>query len=172
VHPVYRDPAYLIGLAVVTGVLVFAVAFGSGSSSGASGSSAADRTAPAGAAVPANTPTREQAILDSRRAFDLKRDAAALELYRARFGSYPSSDNEFTHLCKLAFDPGCQLLSVTQDFASEDELYPYWYRSDGAGYTIFAETETVFPNNNCPTELPPLLTDVPVLCVHAGEGTQ
>lgn len=176
---VLRDRTYLIGLAVLAAVLALSVAFGGGSSSSApeqvagSPSATATGTAPLPTStVPVPpTPTLTQVLLDSKRAFDLARDAAALELYRKRLGSYPSSNDEFLHFCTLAFDPGCQLISVTKDFAGGDAVHPFWYRSDGKTYTIFAQAETTVANNNCPKELPPLLTDVPVLCISPAGGT-
>jgi hypothetical protein len=176
VRHILRDRTYLLGLAVITGVLAFSLAFGGGSSSGTpqheveSPSATATVSSPSPTAtlsVPP-TPTLTQLLLDSKRAFDLARDATALELYRRRSGSYPSSNSEFTHFCTLAFDPGCQLLSVTTDFTGGDAIHPFWYRSDGKTYTIFAQAEGAVADNNCPPELPPALTDVPVLCVGGG----
>lgn len=124
---------------------------------------------PAPTVVP--TATLAQVLLDSRRGLDLEKNRVALEKYRAKFGSYPSSGGLFTHFCSLAYEPGCQLLFVTKDISAEDGEFPYWYRSDGKTYTMFAEVGVPVMNSHCPKELPPLLVDVPVLCVGTAEGT-
>ena len=156
-----RDPSYVVSLAVLFGVIAVSLGFAAGSSSA---------SAPSPSAVP--SPTLAQVLLVSRRALDLSADAAALETYRARYDAYPSSEGLFMTFCNLAYDPGCRVISVTEKISAGDGTYPYWYRSDGKTYTLFAQVETPLANNHCPAELPPLLASLPVLCVSAPGGTR
>jgi len=184
VRRMLRDPWYLMSLAVLFGVLAISLRFAGGSSSASTpdpqavaSPAALDPTAVREltavstlTAVP--TPTLAQVQIDARRAQDLETDSAALELYRARYTAYPSSEDLFMTFCSLAYDPGCQVTFVTKKISAGDGTYPYWYRSDGKTYTLFARVETPLADNHCPSELPPQLASLPVLCASAPGGTR
>jgi hypothetical protein len=175
-----RDPWYLVSLAVLFAVLAISLGFAGGSSSAstpgpqavASPATVASVAVPPEAPAAEPTPTLAQVTLDARRAQDLETDGAALDLYRARQGSYPSSEDLFMTFCSLAYDPGCQVTFVTKKISAADGTYPYWYRSDGKTYTLFARVETPLADNHCPSELPPQLASLPVLCASAPGGTR
>ena len=169
----FRDPTYLIALAALIGLLVASVVLALTYSSAAGGAPVAAVAptpvpTPAPTAIP--TPTLAQVLLDSRRALDLQQDATALEAFRASRGAYPTSENNFMTFCNFAFDPGCQLALVTKKISGGDGTYPYWYRSDGAAFTLFAQVETQPADNGCPAAVPPLLTGVPLLCINSKQG--
>lgn len=170
---ILRDPPYLIALAALVAVIGLSVTFGRGSSSAASVIAQPTEAAPTATPAPTVVPTATlaQGLLDARRGFDLARDTTALETYRSKFGAYPSSDGLFTKFCTLGYEPACRLISVTEQISASDGERPYWYRSDGQTYTMFAEVWQPIVNNHCPRELPPLLTNVPVLCAGSPEGT-
>jgi hypothetical protein len=112
-------------------------------------------TSPSATSVPKPTPTEDSAARaerDARRQEDLKRIGDALEEYRARFGSYPSSGGGFQTLCAYAtLDAGCALLEVVpaipQDPLGDPLKNGYWYASDGERFTILAIREGEGPSN-------------------------
>ena len=118
--------------------------------------------------TPTATPTQGEIVQDSRRRLDLARNAEALELYHKQRGSYPSTTDEFQTFCSKQWDAGCQVLSVTSDISGSDGETPYWYRSDGASYAMFAPSQTPPDGDACPNELPPALADEPVFCLIGG----
>ena len=152
---VLRDPSYMISLAVLGAVLAISVALGRGAFS---------------ASTPNPQATIAQVLLDWRRLLDLDANSAALEMYRARYGVYPSSEG-FTTFCSLAYDPGCLVTFVTTKASASDGTYPYWYWSDGKTYTLFARVEMPIVGNRCPDEVPPPLADTPVFCLSTQRGT-
>jgi hypothetical protein len=169
-----RDPWYVVSLAVLFGVIAVSLGFAGGSSAASTPNASPIPSTGAIDPTPAAEPPRApaQAALDARRAEDLDADAAALEIYRTRNGAYPSSEENFMTFCKLAFDPGCQVIAVTTKISAGDGTYPYWYRSDGKTYTLFARAEAESADSRCPSELPPQLVSAPVLCVSAPGGTR
>ncbi len=168
---IIRDPVYAVGLVVLAAVVAMSVAFG-GSSSGA-GKPARVAAPPATAtAVTAPTPTLGQALVDARRALDVEEDRAALEAYRQKFGSYPTSDGLVVEFCRYGFEPGCSLISISKDISGGDGSRAYWYRSDGVEFTLFAEADSPQASNSCPAELPPQFAGVPVLCAVSAKGTR
>ena len=106
---------------------------------------------PAATATPSG-PTPEQVMLDARRLLDLDTVAKALETYRTQHGAYPSTENNPMTLCASGFDPGCLLLAIAPKLPATDGFRPYWYRSDGASYTLYTRIETPDPAHVCSDE--------------------
>jgi hypothetical protein len=85
---------------------------------------------------------------DATRQQDLLAVQQALEEYQDEEGSYPDTDNNVQSLCVFDdTDQGCQL----RDFIDPIPVDPlgepipdngYWYASDGARYTVFAQRES------------------------------
>lgn len=112
-----------------------------------------------------------QVLIDTRRILDLAAAADALETYRGAQGHYPSTENNLTTLCAGAFDPGCLLLAVDPDLSAGDGYEPYWYRSDGAAYVLYAQIERADPAHACPDEVPDDLRAGEVYCI-GSEGAE
>jgi hypothetical protein len=119
----------------------------------------------------AATPTQPaQSAADAGRSADLATIGKVLETYKAAKGSYPTTELYFATLCQRAFDAGCLLTTVSKDLPVTDGATPYWYRSDGKTYTLFAHADAAPANNDCPSELPPALAGKPVLCLNSPGG--
>lgn len=159
---IIRDPAYVVGVLVLAGVIALSVVLGDGSSSAAVPPHvAASPSAPTAVAPPeVATPTP----LDARRASDLEKDQAALGDYRLKTGGYPTSEGLFVEFCHYGFEPGCSLISFSKEISGGDGIRQYWYRSDGKEFTLYAESETASPNGRCPAEQPPQFASAPALC--------
>jgi hypothetical protein len=165
-----RDPRYAVPFAVLICVIAVSAVLGRSTSS-ASGEPAA--AAPTAEATPVPTatprgPSGEDAALDARRRSDLAAIAAALDTYRTRNGSYPSTQNDFATLCTQAFDAGCLLTTVTKQLPAKDGTYPYWYQSDGKTYTVFSRLQTAVADSGCPAVVPPALAGMPTVCLSGG----
>lgn len=125
-------------------------------------------------ATPTATPrplSDAQVLIDTRRVLDLNALAGALEEYRTQEGAYPSTENNLMTVCASAFDPGCLLLTIDPDLSADDGYEPYWYRSDGASYVLFAQIERADPDHPCPEELPAALRTGDVYCIQS-EGAE
>jgi hypothetical protein len=96
------------------------------------------------AAPPTPVPTINPAEIsqrDSQRQQDVKRIGDALEEYRTRFGSFPSTGGSIQSLCTYPQDAGCELLEVMTAIPQDPQLFSYWYASDGESYSVFAIQE-------------------------------
>jgi hypothetical protein len=165
----FRSPAYLLSLAVLVGVTAVSLALtraGSGASVPPPSVVQPTATAPASPTpmLPAESPA------DVRRRADLAALADLLETYRSRNGSYPSTQDYFNTVCTQAFDAGCLLTAVSKQLPVTDGTHPYWYRSDGASYTLFAYADAESAQDGCPAALPPALVSGPVICLNSGGG--
>lgn len=122
-------------------------------------------------AVPANaTPTPRplsdaEVLIDTRRVLDLNAISEALVAYRDANGAFPSTENNVMTVCASGFDPGCLLLSIDPDLSATDGYEPYWYRSDGTSYVLYAQIERADPAHPCPKEVPADLAAGDVYCV-------
>jgi len=158
----FRDPRYLIPLAMLVGVIVISAAMGAGPA-------AVDSAVPAVPGIPRTenpTPTPD-ASNDYRRAIDLGvlRDAAQT-FYRTH-GSFPSTGGAVVALCVDAADAGCALREA-RGLPSGDGEFPYHYASDGSAYAVFiARADTPGDETQCPATLPPSLSGMPVMCARA-----
>jgi type II secretory pathway pseudopilin PulG len=165
-----RDPRYIVPLAVLICVIGVSAALGRSASNAAGEPVASTPTAEATAAPTATPlgPSQEDAALDARRRSDLAAIAVALDAYRTRNGSYPSTQNDFATLCAQAFDAGCLLTTVTKQLPANDRTYPYWYQSDGTTYTLFSRLQTAVADSDCPAQTPPALANMPTVCLSGG----
>lgn len=164
-----RDPFYLGSLAALLAVAVISVAAGAagGSRAGAPAPRQAVATATSTSiATPAAAPTPQlwEQLLDARRLLDLQTLAGALETYRQRFGTYPSTGGATTALCKDSGDAGCKLSSVSAQLPYNDGTYDYLYRSDGTTFTLSTRLQTPRPPDGCNGGVPAALAGLPVHC--------
>ena len=125
-----------------------------------------------GPAAPTQSPTplvggQER---DATRVVDLQSLQAALDLYAADNGEFPSNEGTLQTLCVFTeFDVGCELLEVVdelpQDPLGDASTNGYWYASDGTTYELYAQRESsAFPV--CVLALPDFLQDFDsVICV-------
>ena len=166
----FRDPIYV---AATAGLLVLAMAAGAMSfrnhGPARSPSSAAVTSVASSTPAAATTPAYSDVLLDARRQLDLGTLADALELYRTQYGAYPSTNNQFQTVCVSQWDAGCQLPFVTSKVPSSDGETPYWYRSNGRSFTLFAPAAIAPSKDACPTEFPAALGNGPLYCVFGGE---
>jgi hypothetical protein len=112
---------------------------------------------PAGTSTPGPSPTAGAATAttvsepgedqrDVTRQQDLAAIAAALTQYEGDNGSFPTTDGNVQSLCAFENDGGCELSEVLDPIPGDPLGDPgtngYWYRSDGATYTLWAQRET------------------------------
>jgi len=168
----FRSPAYLLPLAVLVGVTAVSLAL-TRAGSGASATPQPSAVQPTATASASPTPTPAQPAAspaDARRRGDLAALADLLETYRSRNGSYPTTQGYFNTVCTQAFDAGCLLTTVSKQLPATDGTHPYWYRSDGASYTLFAYADAKPAQDDCPSALPPALAGGPLICLNSGGG--
>ncbi len=174
------DRGYLAGLGALCAISFAAVALAVAGSAGASGT-AADTTVavstPTIAPSPEQTATPEDAAdgltLDYARALDLGRLRDALGAYYAQYARYPDTSGEVAMLCGTLRSAGCDLrevaASVKADVAFSDGEMAYWYQSDGATYfVLIARASLAQDETACPSSLPELLSEGPVMCLRGG----
>lgn len=163
-----RDARYVVPFTVLIGVIVLSAALARVPS--AHTTPTLDTSVPT--AVPEATARTQptQSADDARRTADLAELRGLLETYRSRTGAYPATESYTLTLCATAWDAGCLLTSVSSHLPASDGLHPYWYRSDGASYTLFALVDAPPDRNDCPPQLPPTLSGGPVLCVNSPGG--
>jgi|GEM_PF-3377812 len=128
---------------------------------------------PSATPTPAPTPTIDVTLVprrDQRRRDDLTAIADALDGYRQQHGSYPQVNGVQT-LCGYPSDVGC-VLKEKLDPLPTDPLnnQSYWYTSDGASFTLFAQAEEPPGPSQCPTPAPQHLAGVPNLYCVRREG--
>lgn len=166
----FRSPAYLLPLAVLIGVTAVSLAL-TRAGSGSSATPQPSAVQPTATAPVAPTPTQPaESSADARRRADLAALADLLETYRSRNGTYPTTQGYFNTVCTQAFDAGCLLTTVSKQLPVTDGTHPYWYRSDGASYTLFAYADAKPAQDDCPAALPPALAGGPVICLNSGGG--
>jgi hypothetical protein len=160
-----RDARYVVPFTVLVGVVVVSAALAEAQPA---------QTSPGlGASAPAaatNVPEPTQSPADARRAADLATLRDLLEQYRADHGAYPTTEHYTVTLCATAWDAGCLLTTLSSRVPASDGTHPYWWRSDGSSYTIFAFVDAPPAQDDCPTELPKALAGGPVLCVNSPGG--
>jgi hypothetical protein len=163
-----RDARYVVPFSVLVGVIAVSAALARVGS--AHTAPTLDTSVPA---VAPNVPDRTQPTQsadDARRTADLAALRDLLETYRSRHGAYPTTESYILTLCTTAWDAGCLLTSVSSHVPASDGPHPYWYRSDGTSYTLFAIVDAPPPQDDCPPQLPPALSGGPVLCVSSPGG--
>lgn len=166
----FRDRRYLASLGVLAIVLVTALLAGHRSTTNAQPAGGRQTVPATQTAVPTpsrdRTPGADELLLDSKRALDLKKIAAALATLHDATGAYPSTFDAFSIICATPQSTACALSALAGTVPSGDGQSPYWYRSDGRSYTLFTRTSSL-PNSACPADLPPPLLGSPVYCVAA-----
>lgn len=163
-----RDARYIVPFTVLLGVIAVSAALARVGP--AHTAPRLDTTVPAAAP---NVPARSQATPsadDTRRTADLAALRDLLETYRSRNGAYPTTEDYILTLCATAWDAGCLLTTVSSHVPASDGQHPYWYRSDGASYTLFAIVDAPPDRGDCPSQLPQALSGGPVLCVRSTGG--
>lgn len=160
-----RSPRYLLPLAVLAAVTVAALAVVAGQP----GQAEQSQSRP-GALVPVAVAQPTTSAADARRIADLRTLAGLLDQYRSATGAYPSTQMYFNTICTQAFDAGCLLTTISKQIPTGDGANPYWYRSDGATYALFARADTALVQADCPAELPPALAGGSVICLTSGGG--
>jgi hypothetical protein len=178
---VFRDPLYLCAVIALIAVAAVAggVALGDGSSADAGPQARTSPTARATeptatrTAAPAATatPSYGDVLMDTQRLLALAAARDALESFYAARGSYPSTNGASQTLCSSQADAGCQLRTIAPGLEATDGENPFWYRSDGAGYTLFARVAIPPAENDCPATLPAELEGNPVACI-SGDGSR
>ena len=161
-----RDPRYIAPLAVLLAVILVSAALGGRAlpSVGASGR-------PSATPGPTEVLSREDQLLDARRALDLGKLRDALTLYRRRNGTYPSTAGRITTLCDQPSDAGCALSSLGAKLPFSDGELPYWYASDGSTYfALIARAQQAGDTSRCPGPLPDELAVAPVMCIRSEAG--
>ena len=155
----FRDPRYLIPLAMLIGVIVISAAMGAGPD-------AVDSAVPAvpglpRAGEPSPTPDLSN---DYRRAIDLGvLREAALTFYK-KTGVFPNTRGAAVTLCVDAVDVGCSLREA-RGLPSGDGELSYYYASDGVSYAVFiARADNPGDQSECPPALPPQLVGMPLIC--------
>lgn len=171
---VIRDAGYAVPFTVLLGVIALSAALARAPS--AQTTPAPDASAPATAPVTVpdvatQTPPAQSAG-DARRTADLATLSDLLETYRSRHGAYPTTESYTMTVCTSGWDPGCLLTSLSSHLPASDGSHPYWYRSDGATYTLFALVDAPPARDDCPPPLPPTLSGGPVLCVSSPGGVR
>lgn len=91
-------------------------------------------------------PTLGGDLRDARRVQDFNALQVLLEAYKQRHGAYPDNDGALQTLCVYPEDTGCALQEIAETLP-EDPLGDattngYFYASDGATYTIYAQRES------------------------------
>jgi hypothetical protein len=163
-----RDARYVVPFTVLVGVIVLSAAL-----AGVQPAHMAPGLAASAPDTATNVSAPTQPALspaDARRTADLATLSDLLETYRSRNGTYPSTEGYTLTLCATAWDPGCLLASLSSHLPASDGTHPYWYRSDGASYTIFALVDASPNQADCPAPLPPALSGGPILCMNSPGG--
>ncbi len=158
----FRDPRYVIPLAMLIFVIVVSAAMGAGPS-------AVDSAVPEIPFVPRQeesaAPPSAELMKDYQRAVDLGNLHDAALAVRERTGAFPSTNGAVVELCASSADRGCTIREA-RGLASGDGEFPYYYASDGATYATFvARAETQGDTSRCPAPLPAALESAPVMCV-------
>ena len=165
----FRDPRYFGSLAVLIGVIVLSAVLAA-RSGGASAAPPAVEPTPTAAPRVVRTPGADEILLDARRFVDLSKLADTLKSLRAKDGVYPSTDGLYKPICFAAGDPTCVLPSLAGKIPASDGQYAYYYRSDGATFTLVAHTQVWPQHDNCPADVPAAFAGGPVLCVTDAVG--
>lgn len=167
------DRFYIVwsgALVAIAGIALIAGALTGGDDAAAT--VVASPTAVPATATPTPRPLSDaQVLIDTRRVLDLNAIAEALEAYHEREGSYPSTEDNLMTVCASGFDPGCLLLTIDPKLSATDGYEPYWYRSDGASWVLFAQIERANPAHPCPEEVPADLRAGDVYCIRS-EGAE
>jgi len=159
-----RDPRYVLPLALLVAIIVVSAVLRT------SPSGEASKATPAATPAPVRTPGLDEQLLDSHRAFDLAAIAQTLEAYRAQNGAYPSTGADVQLLCAVGDNVGCVLRSYNRSLPASDGIFGYWYRSDGAAFTLYAHADIKPATDDCPPPLPAALAGGYVLCVNSKGG--
>ena len=156
----FRDPRYLMPLAVLFGVILISAAMGAGPG-------ALDARVPSIPLVP-RAPENSATT-------DLTRDYArgielgvlretALSYYRQN-GSFPGTGDRIIEICKDNANVACGLKLANPDIPIEDGRSPYLYASDGATYALFiARSDVQGDTAQCPELVPRELASHPLMC--------
>jgi hypothetical protein len=163
----FRDPRYFGPFAALIGVIVLSAVL-----AGRSGGASAAPSAATATAAPrvARTPGADEILLDSRRFIDLNKLADTLKTLRQKDGAYPATDGVYKPICFAVGDPTCVLASLAGKVPASDGQYAYYYRSDGATFTLVAHTQVWPQQDNCPADVPAAFDGGPVLCVTDATG--
>ena len=112
---------------------------------------------------------REAAILrDEQRLRDLQAISNALERYAELNGGFPIT-GQIQSLCNYPADAGCGLTAVLSPLPTNPRGLPYWYQSDGQRFMLYASTEELPHNAECPSPLPSHLAAIPRLSCLSGQ---
>ena len=169
----FRDPRYLGPLAVLIGVIVLSAIFADRSGGAAPRDAASvSTTVPAPTPGPhaVRTPGDDEILLDARRAIDLQTLASTLTTIARDNGAYPSTGGDYKPVCFAAGDPTCVLQSLAGQIPASDGQYAYYYRSDGATFTLVAHTQVWPREDNCPGDVPAAFAGAPVFCITGDAG--
>lgn len=171
-----RDPRYAVPLGVLLAIVVLSLALTRASSGDGRGGDAArgpEDVSPMAATrtpTPTGTPSLDSILLDLRRREDVVNIVAALQTYRGRYGSYPTTGGTTTTLCSNAEDAGCGLSAVAESLPAGDGRSAYWYSSDGESFAVVTRIDGVESPSDCPQDLPGELGGARLYCA-AGKGT-
>lgn len=112
---------------------------------------------------------------DQARRHDLLAIARALGQLRDTGRPYPSTGGHLQTLCAYADDAGCALHGVLDPIPADPRdggaNTGYWYRSDGAAYTLYAVLEGAAAEGEqeaCPARPPHIGLPGELLCRHGG----
>jgi hypothetical protein len=108
---------------------------------------------------------------DGQRRANLDRVSLALQEYRGKYGSYPSTFGSIQALCVYPeIDAGCELGEFLKPLPKESlgPPYGYWYESDGSTFTLYTALESPPPGEELCSSKPVHLTGVPYLWCIAG----
>ena len=111
---------------------------------------------------------------DATRKSDLDKIAAALEVYREREGSYPSTSGNLQTACAFAgLDQLCKLSAgvgeeALHDARKDDTRFGYWYSSDGNTFNLYASLEGK-PESSCRVSDRSLAAKPNLYCLNGGE---
>jgi hypothetical protein len=153
----FRDPRYLLPLAILLGVIVVSAVL------------VANERAAAGSAAPGSE-AEAAAVVDYYRSIDLNRLRDAAIEYGRRHGLLPTTGGLIQQVCATPQDAACALREVAEQLPAGDGRDPYWYQSDGSSYFLFiSRANGEHDRSDCPPVLPPALVAVPIMCLRGGQ---
>lgn len=153
----FRDPRYLLPLAILLGVIVVSAVL------------VYNDQAAAGSAATPEPPADPALVADYYRSIDLGKLRDAAVEYVRQNGWLPSTQNQIQPVCAAAGDAGCALHDVRDGLPAGDGRDPYWYQSDGETYFLFiARANHAHDRSDCPPVLPPALVAGPIMCLRGG----
>jgi len=167
---ILRDWRYSVPLGALLAITIMAAVLAASPRHDATANPGPTTEGTATATMVIGTPSAGDLLLDARRKLDLAALRDAVEAYRFRFGTYPSTGDAYQGACAAAAEALCALKWISAKLPSGDGQTPYRYRSDGSTYVLYSPLSATDGPSGCPDEIPAEFAGGSVFCLTPAVG--